>query len=283
MGIVKDIFGGSSSKSYNKAYDQVQGQVQPYVQRGQQAGNAMADLLGLGGGQPSRGTQGSIERQVGPGGQSPLAGAGAGLGGAAGAAAAGVPGGMPQINQGGGGQGGAPGGGAGGAFENYLNSTGYQFQMDQGIDAIEGSQAAKGMLRSGDTLKGITEFGQGMGRKYFENYLNRLQGLSQMGLQGTGTLAQAGQVSESESSSGGAGKAIGKGLSAIALSDGRAKHIGSLIETLPNGIEVRRFRFRGDEKEHIGVVAQQVQPIMPEAVMEIDGLLHVDYGAVFGE
>src|SRR6478609_6066640 len=40
------------------------------------------------------------------------------------------------------------------AFDNYRNSSGYNFIRDEGVNAIEGSQAAKGLLRSGSTLTG---------------------------------------------------------------------------------------------------------------------------------
>lgn len=60
------------------------------------------------------------------------------------------------------------------AFNNYLNSTGYNFQMDQGSRAITGSAAARGLLNSGSTAKALTSYGQGLGSSYFNNYLSQL-------------------------------------------------------------------------------------------------------------
>ena len=66
--------------------------------------------------------------------------------------------------------------------------------------------------------------------------------------------------------------------SMIALSDVRVKNDIHLVGTMPNGIEVYSFRFVWDWMPYIGVIAQQVQKVMPEAVEEgDDGLLRVDY------
>jgi len=39
---------------------------------------------------------------------------------------------------------------------------GYQFELGQGLAAVEGSAAARGMLRSGRTLKDLTSYAQGL-------------------------------------------------------------------------------------------------------------------------
>lgn len=60
------------------------------------------------------------------------------------------------------------------AFNNYLNSAGYQFQLGQGTKAVTGSAAAKGLLNSGATAKALNEYGQNVASTYFQNYLNNL-------------------------------------------------------------------------------------------------------------
>lgn len=61
------------------------------------------------------------------------------------------------------------------------------------------------------------------------------------------------------------------------LSDRRAKenitHIGNLF----NGLPVYLFRYKGHPQIHMGVMAQEVEIINPEAVTEINGVKHVDY------
>lgn len=77
-------------------------------------------------------------------------------------------------------------------YDNYLNSTGYKFQMGQGTGAITGSAAARGLLNSGATGKALTTFGQGLAGQSFNNYLGQLNGVSAGGQTGLGQVAQAG-------------------------------------------------------------------------------------------
>jgi hypothetical protein len=78
------------------------------------------------------------------------------------------------------------------AFNNYRNSTGYQFRLGEGQRAITGSNAAKGLLDSGDTARSLVEFGQDYGSAEFNNYLQQLMALSGQGLQAGQTIGQAG-------------------------------------------------------------------------------------------
>lgn len=84
---------------------------------------------------------------------------------------------------------------------------GYQFALEEGIGAIEKSSAARGLTQSGQTLKDLTAYGQGLASSNFENYMNRLQGLSGVGQQTggqLGTLRQnmAGQIGLSQRQAG---------------------------------------------------------------------------------
>src|SRR5690606_24832262 len=74
---------------------------------------------------------------------------------------------------------------------------GYQFQLEQGMNAIQGSAAANNDLLSGRTLKGLLEYGQGLGTQYagqaynrelgaFQNKQNQLLSLISAGVQGAG-------------------------------------------------------------------------------------------------
>jgi hypothetical protein len=78
------------------------------------------------------------------------------------------------------------------AYNNYLNSTGYNFQRQQGTAAITGSAAYRGSLNSGATGKQLEEFGQNIGGGYFKNYLNQLGDVSGRGLTASGATGQAG-------------------------------------------------------------------------------------------
>ena len=66
-------------------------------------------------------------------------------------------------------------------FQNYLGSTGYNFQLGQGTNAIASQGAASGLLNSGGTGKALEQYGQNIGGQYFNNYLSQLGGVSQAG------------------------------------------------------------------------------------------------------
>ena len=82
--------------------------------------------------------------------------------------------------------------GATSGFDNYLNSTGYNFQRQQGTGAITGSAAARGTLNSGSTAKALETFGQGLAGQSFNNYLGQLGNQSQRGLTASGQIGSAG-------------------------------------------------------------------------------------------
>jgi hypothetical protein len=67
------------------------------------------------------------------------------------------------------------------AMAGFHTSPGYQFQLDQGLRAIDAGAAASGMLRSGATLKAEQTFGAGLADKEFTDYYNRLFDLSKLG------------------------------------------------------------------------------------------------------
>lgn len=79
------------------------------------------------------------------------------------------------------------------AFQNYLGSTGYQFQMDQGNKAINQGYAANGSLQSGAALKALQLNGQNTGKNFFKDYLGLLANQQGVGLSGASAVAGVGQ------------------------------------------------------------------------------------------
>jgi len=88
---------------------------------------------------------------------------------------------------------------------NLENDPFYQFQLQQGLDAVQGSAAAGGNLRSGATLKALTEYGQGMASQQAErgynreynramNRRNELMQLAGMGANALGAVAGGGSI-----------------------------------------------------------------------------------------
>lgn len=62
------------------------------------------------------------------------------------------------------------------------------------------------------------------------------------------------------------------------FSDIRLKHNVALLGQLDNGLGFYRFSYIGSDAAYVGVMAQEVQAIMPEAVVRgSDGYLRVFY------
>ncbi len=81
----------------------------------------------------------------------------------------------------------------GGTPYSWEGSPGYQFQLDQGLGAVQGSAAARGSLNSGRTMQALQEYGTGLANQDFYNYLNVLMGQSAGGQNAAAQQAQAGQ------------------------------------------------------------------------------------------
>lgn len=159
------------------------------------------------------------------------------------------------------------------AFKNYRDSSGFDFLLDTGSRAITGSQAAKGLLKSGSTLKRLEQYGQDLASTKFDNYLARLMGLSGLGLQAGQLLGGAGQYSKgiSKGPSEGLAGPLGSLLSsasAFAWSDRRVKDDIKRVGELDDGQNVYRFRYKGSPQWQIGLMAQEVEKVRPEAVFE---------------
>lgn len=84
--------------------------------------------------------------------------------------------------------------GGGMAGQNMVNkfkqSPGYQFQMQQGLNAINRSAAARGLAGGGGTSKALQEYGQGLANQEYGQYQNRLGQLAGMGQQSAGQAFQ---------------------------------------------------------------------------------------------
>lgn len=76
------------------------------------------------------------------------------------------------------------------AFDNYRNSTGYQFRLGEGARALDNSYASRGVGQSGAAAKAALGYGQNIASGEFGNYLNALMSQQGVGLSAAG--AQAG-------------------------------------------------------------------------------------------
>jgi hypothetical protein len=79
------------------------------------------------------------------------------------------------------------------ALNDYLGSTGYQFNLDQGLDAAESNAASKGMLNSGSTLEALDNYGAGVADQYGQQYEGDLAGVVNTGAGAANALAGQGE------------------------------------------------------------------------------------------
>jgi hypothetical protein len=86
---------------------------------------------------------------------------------------------------------------------------GYQFEMQQGTNAIQNSAAARGQALSGNTLQGLQQYGQGLASTQFQQYMQQLAGLANMGQAAASNTANLGAGLLS-----GAGASLASGIQA---------------------------------------------------------------------
>jgi len=78
------------------------------------------------------------------------------------------------------------------------------------------------------------------------------------------------------------GQLGGAAIGAAGRSDRRVKRDVVRIGQLDNGIPIYRYRYVGGGDVLMGVMAQDVERVLPEAVKEIGGVKHVDYAMAAG-
>lgn len=79
------------------------------------------------------------------------------------------------------------------AFQKYLDSTGYQFNLNQGLGAVANSKAASGLLDSGSLVKSLDAFGTGLADSYGQQYVDNLGNIVSRGANSANALAGQGQ------------------------------------------------------------------------------------------
>lgn len=155
-------------------------------------------------------------------------------------------------------------GGDSSGFDSYKRAGGFDWATRQGGDGIMGSMAAKGLLRSGASGKALMNYGNQMSNQYLQNYISNLLGLSDVGLKSAGVLAESGKTQES---SGSKSSGVAGFLGSI-LSDRRLKKDVVRLGTLDNGLPLYEYTYTFGGGRHVGVMADDVRKIQPEALGE---------------
>lgn len=179
----------------------------------------------------------------------------------------------------------APGGGAGSqsqaGYNNYLQMAGYQPAMREMSRATVGQGAASGLLNSGATAKALQTRGAEINQSFFNNYLQQLAGLSGLGLQAGGLVANVGNRSTGggPSTAGSIASTVG-GIASI-FSDRRLKRDIERVDEFSDGLGIYEFRYLTGAKRVLGVMADEVAKLRPWALgPKRAGFDTVNYGAL---
>lgn len=99
----------------------------------------------------------------------------------------------------------------------------YDFRFKEGMKALEASASAKGMLQSGNTLKAITDYGQGAASQEFNNAFNRYNTERGMKLNRLQSLAGIGQTAVGQANNASQGYANNAGNALIGGAQAQAQ------------------------------------------------------------
>lgn len=118
------------------------------------------------------------------------------------------------------------------AFDNFRNSTGYQFRLSEGMNALNSQYAGAGAIKSGAAVRDAVQFGQNFASGEFGNYLNALGNQQATGLQAGSAAAGVGVNAANSLGNIYQNRADGIGNAALI----NAGNMNSLIGTLGAGI-----------------------------------------------
>jgi len=106
------------------------------------------------------------------------------------------------------------------SMADYQADPGYAFRLSEGMKGLQNSAAAKGLLSSGSTLKGITDYGQNMASQEYGNAYNRYQTNRANQLNPLQSLMGSGQTAANTLTN--AAGNLGQGLGQAAAATGAA-------------------------------------------------------------
>jgi hypothetical protein len=78
-------------------------------------------------------------------------------------------------------------------WDQFRNSTNYQFRFNEGMKGLNQNYAARGLLESGAAMKGINNYAQNFASNELGNYMALLSNQQNMGMSGASALAGVGQ------------------------------------------------------------------------------------------
>lgn len=101
------------------------------------------------------------------------------------------------------------------AYGGFQKTPGYDFRLNQGLDAVQAGAAARGGLYSGAAMKALQQYGQDYATSEYTPYLNRLAGMTDTATAAAGNMANAGAN-------------MGAGVGSALAAKGNAQAAGSI-------------------------------------------------------
>jgi hypothetical protein len=181
----------------------------------------------------------------------------------------------PQWVGGPGGGAGGPGGAGGGSgnalggLQNYFNSSGGQFLLNQGLGDINDKFASMGLSRSGAAMKAMEGYRHDLASTKMDNYLGHLSNMQQMALGAGGLITGAGQYSKGGTQGGAGPQLLGSAMSTLPfiLSEPEAKTNIKLLRRDPDGLGWYSYAYKRDPETTVeGVMADEVERLRPHAL-----------------
>lgn len=171
----------------------------------------------------------------------------------------------------------------------------FQSLADEATNRLFANQAASGKVGSGETAEALQNSLLLLGTDLLNQNIGQRQNLANLGanaasgqanitqgsaanignlITGRGNVEAAGIVGGANAISQGRGDLI-NATATIAACDARIKENIKRIGTADNGLPLYLFNYIGDNKPHINVMAQDVEKVKPEAVIEINNIKHI--------
>lgn len=114
------------------------------------------------------------------------------------------------------------------AFDIFRDSTGYQFRLNEGLDAVNSNAFGQGFGQSGAALKALQRYGQNFASNEFGNYMGYLGNQQGVGLGAGSALAGVGQNYVNTISNNNNNAAAAAGNAALAQRNPWANALGTL-------------------------------------------------------
>lgn len=168
------------------------------------------------------------------------------------------------------------------------NNPFFKAMADDAQNRLFSNQAARGKVGSGGTAAALQNSLLLLGQDLLDRNINQRFNMVGVGQSASNNIADlltqkgnaeaSGVVGAANARAQGIQSAIQLGTSAaMMISDRRFKRDIERIGKLDNGLPVYKFKYKYGEETHVGVMADEVEKVIPDAVIERNGIKFVNY------